>query len=633
MTIVNNGPGVARGVSVVDVLPDGVDFVSNEALPAGTTFSQDGGVDNDGDDSDRLTYDLTDLSPGNDNARTITLNVSLDDGVTGDLINTATVDTTDIDTDATNDTDTVTVNPGLAFDLTITKTVNEDTVIPGDTTTPLVYTITVTNDAASPSTAPNVRVTDVIPAGLTAVSVTAAGGTSSFDSTTRLVTVDYASLAPGASMTFTIDAAVQSSATGNADGDDTDTDADDIVNTANVTSTTNAADETDTTNNSATADTDLTPQFDLVVTKTLDATEPDDSFGPGEDVAFTVTVQNDGPSDSGTFALSDPIPTGLTFVSATIGGTAATLVGGVPTFANLQLDSGDDVVATFNYTVDADATGTITNTASVPNDIDNELDDTNNSASDDINFVPAADVQVVKTVDQTTADPGDRLTYTIVVTNNGPSPAADVTITDDLPAGVTFVSATGPGNTALTPNAAGDIVFDGGTLASTGTFTVTVIADINADSTGTITNPVTVATTTIDTNAANNSAQAQTVIDPPDPETSTISGTVYVDTNNNGIQDAGEVGIAGVALALTGTDTDGNAITRDTTTDANGDYQFENLPAGTFAVNENPAGRIPRWTRNRGNRSDRCPSGRQRVHANRFGRGRRRGRIQLWRID
>ena len=73
-----------------------------------------------------------------------------------------------------------------------------------------------------------------------------------------------------------------------------------------------------------------------------------------------------------------------------------------------------------------------------------------------------------------------------------------------------------------------------------------------------------------------------------------LSGTVYVDVNANGIQDAAETGIAGVAISLAGTDASGSAINRTATTDANGNYSFISLPASNgsgYTVTETqPAG-------------------------------------------
>ena len=278
----------------------------------------------------------------------------------------------------------------------------------------------------------------------------------------------------------------------------------------------------------------------------------------------------------------------MTFVSGSLGGSAATLSGSTVSFPAIDLGDTDTATATLTFTVDGTApAGTITNTASTPTTLAGENDTTNNADTATITVVPTADVTVAKSVDQSNAQIGDRLTYTITATNNGPSPADAVTIIDTLPAGVTFVSGTGPGGVALT--AAGQTVtFNGGTLASGGSFTATILADIAAGTTGTVTNGVTVTTTTSETDTTNNAATAATVVD---PLTASIAGTVYVDANNNGVQDNDENGIAGVTVQLTGTDTDGNAVSATTTTDDDGDYLFAGLAAGTYRVDEvQPAG-------------------------------------------
>ncbi len=76
-----------------------------------------------------------------------------------------------------------------------------------------------------------------------------------------------------------------------------------------------------------------------------------------------------------------------------------------------------------------------------------------------------------------------------------------------------------------------------------------------------------------------------------DETTGSISGSVFEDANNDGIQDAGEAGIVGVEVTLTGTDALGNPVSLTTTTDANGDYTFDNLLGGDYTINETqPAG-------------------------------------------
>jgi uncharacterized surface anchored protein len=68
-----------------------------------------------------------------------------------------------------------------------------------------------------------------------------------------------------------------------------------------------------------------------------------------------------------------------------------------------------------------------------------------------------------------------------------------------------------------------------------------------------------------------------------------VGNLVWIDTDRDGVQDAGEPGIAGVTMSITKadgsavTDVFGNAVTT-TTTDANGNYVFANLPVGSYKV-------------------------------------------------
>jgi len=74
-----------------------------------------------------------------------------------------------------------------------------------------------------------------------------------------------------------------------------------------------------------------------------------------------------------------------------------------------------------------------------------------------------------------------------------------------------------------------------------------------------------------------------------------FAGRVFVDSNNNGKFDTGESPLAFVRVNLVGTLTGGankgQQITRTMLTDANGEFRFENLPAGTYSLSEQqPAG-------------------------------------------
>src|SRR5439155_1491802 len=126
-------------------------------------------------------------------------------------------------------------------DVSVSKDDGVDSVVPGTTTT---YTIVVSN--TGPSTATNVAVSDVLPAGVTSFSWSGNGQTNVAGALSDTI----ASLAPGDSVTYTVVASISPSATA------------DVVNTVTVTS----ANDTNTANNSATDDDTLTPQNDVSVT-------------------------------------------------------------------------------------------------------------------------------------------------------------------------------------------------------------------------------------------------------------------------------------------------------------------------------------------------------------------------------
>jgi cyclophilin family peptidyl-prolyl cis-trans isomerase len=63
-----------------------------------------------------------------------------------------------------------------------------------------------------------------------------------------------------------------------------------------------------------------------------------------------------------------------------------------------------------------------------------------------------------------------------------------------------------------------------------------------------------------------------------EPATAVLSGLAFVDTNNNGARDAGEIALAGIDISLSGP---ARASTR---TDTNGAFTFFNLPAGTYQL-------------------------------------------------
>jgi len=109
----------------------------------------------------------------------------------------------------------------------------------------------------------------------------------------------------------------------------------------------------------------------------------------------------------------------------------------------------------------------------------------------------------------------DQITFDATVLNNGPSDAQTTQVAMTLPPGVTFVSATG----GMTPVA--DVVtWDVGTLTvAAGLQTYSVVVDIDAATTGTLTPAVAVSSTTSDPDPGNDTyTAASTTVGAPLPQ-------------------------------------------------------------------------------------------------------------------
>ena len=78
----------------------------------------------------------------------------------------------------------------------------------------------------------------------------------------------------------------------------------------------------------------------------------------------------------------------------------------------------------------------------------------------------------------------------------------------------------------------------------------------------------------------------ETTVDAGLYQFASIAGTVYADTNNNGIQDNGETGIGGVTLTITGSNGLNTPVTRTITTASDGTYSIADLVPGTYTVTE-----------------------------------------------
>src|SRR5262249_5039551 len=116
---------------------------------------------------------------------------------------------------------------------------------------------------------------------------------------------------------------------------------------------------------------------------------------------------------------------------------------GVVTCTRPAVAVGAAPAITITVTAPAAGGAIVNNVAVAASEADTNL--ANNAASATTTVTPIADLSITKTDGPDPVNAGANLTYTINASNAGPSPAANVTVTDTLPAGVSFVSATGTG--------------------------------------------------------------------------------------------------------------------------------------------------------------------------------------------
>lgn len=121
----------------------------------------------------------------------------------------------------------------------------------------------------------------------------------------------------------------------------------------------------------------------------------------------------------------------------------------------------------------------------------------------------SADLSITNTASPNPGQAGVSLSYRIIATNHGPKPATNVTVTDTLPTGVAFVSATA---TQGNCNGSGPVICNLGSLDVDSSAIVTIV--VVPSSAGQITNSATVSASESDSDSTNNTAATTTVIQP-----------------------------------------------------------------------------------------------------------------------
>jgi len=322
---------------------------------------------------------------------------------------------------------------------------------------------------------------------------------------------------------------------------------------------------------------------DLSLTKTASSLTP----RVGESIVFSVVVSNAGPGAASGVAVSDTLPTGYGYLgSLSSAGSfdAATGRWAVGDLAGLEQ-------ATLLITATVRASGLYTNYAeiaassrydpdSTPGDHSADQDDDDTVAPSPL---PVADISISKVSMPRPFMPGAAITYTIVITNAGPSAVTALTVTEQTPAallGIGYAASSGVYDGA-------SAIWGGATLAAGMRMTLTVTGVVSRAQQSDLTNIATVAPVgAIDPSLDNNQA-----IDVNSPAPGVVIGNVYQDVNGNGMHDEGEPGLPQVTVVIT----DSQGVTHTLSTDALGVYSAT-LPFGGAVVDIDnatlPAGAI-----------------------------------------
>ena len=232
---------------------------------------------------------------------------------------------------------------------------------------------------------------------------------------------------------------------------------------------------------------------------------------PGTSDTYIIVVSNTGPSAVTGASVFDALPAGATaatwLATASSGDASVTgpTSGGGALATTVNLPVSASVTFTFTTTINPSATGSFVNAATVtpPGGIPFVTTDTDT-------LTPTADLSVTITDGRTTVVPGASDTYTIVVSNAGPSTAVAGTVTDLFPAAFTSVSWTAVASAGSSVAAASGIgnINTAVTLLPFGTATYTVVALVSPSAAGSLANTVSVVPSagTTDPNLANNTA-------------------------------------------------------------------------------------------------------------------------------
>ena len=443
IVVVNNGPDKSFNVTVGDLLPDGVKFISSNGQ-----YNPDTGV-----------WFVGDL----DANESVTLKIVVQVIKVGNITNNVNVTGTGHDTNLTNNNDSVSVSVPDCVILDISKVANSTVIVAGEN---VGYTVVINN--YGPSVASDVVLKDIFNSNELLNLQYSLNGKDWFNYNES---VSLGDINAGANITVYFRAKVNASVRGN------------VLNTVNITTGVDDARGNFTDNETV----DVIANTTLVVIKDAEIKE----LNPGDTVHFIVTVIAGGSSDSLNVNLNDILDNKLLDINS----AKYSINGGILSDFNGNIYLGNMLTGT-TVTVDIwvkvldTADSDVFNLVNVTSDEHPEGNTSNTTV-----HVRIVDLAVDKLVNNSVPKYLDMIEYTIVVVNNGPDKSFNVTVGDLLPDGVKFISSNGQYN----PDTG---VWFVGDLDANESVTLKIVVQVIK--VGNITNNVNVTGTGHDTNLTNN---------------------------------------------------------------------------------------------------------------------------------
>uniref|UniRef100_UPI00262FF83A Cna B-type domain-containing protein n=1 Tax=uncultured Methanobrevibacter sp. TaxID=253161 RepID=UPI00262FF83A len=218
-----------------------------------------------------------------------------------------------------------------------------------------------------------------------------------------------------------------------------------------------------------------------------------------ESVEWTIVVVNKGPSTAEDTVVRDILPKGLSIISADPSAGSFDEKTRIWEIGDLDIDTPVSLVLVTKVLASGNFTNVVTVNSTTP---DSNM--SNNKANNTTEAIPICDLEIIKLVSSKKSFVGEELTWTIRVTNHGPSPALNVKVFEDLPDSLEFIryeATKGKFNKATN-------IWTIGKLNNGESVTLKIVTKVLR--VGNITNPVEVSTTTPDSNKSNDKANNTT---------------------------------------------------------------------------------------------------------------------------